>query len=228
MVTATQVREPRDVPASMVYIIEAVGSGLVKIGRSRRNPYVRILELGTGAQFPLRILATIAGGHAAETELHRRFAAHRSHREWFFLEPIRADIATLETIVIADWRPRCSDCGGPVSSRARERCRPCTAKRLSAVLIAKWEAVGLRRPRCVVCDKTIPHRSKRCSACVAKLRGERGGPARLVGAPCLDCRKPTSSSRYKRCPSCAAKRRRPRVASARLVFYRADAPHIPF
>ena len=78
-----------------VYFIEAIGTDLVKIGHAY-DPVKRMANLRTGSAASLRILCTISGNDGLESELHRRFSAHRSHGEWFHLsEEIRLFIATV-------------------------------------------------------------------------------------------------------------------------------------
>lgn len=65
-----------------VYFIQAA-NGLVKIGVAA-NPDGRLRTLRTMSPVSLRLVLTIPGvGAAGEAELHQRFAAHRSHGEWF-------------------------------------------------------------------------------------------------------------------------------------------------
>lgn len=65
-----------------VYFIEAP-NGFVKIGVAG-DPRARLRTLRTMSPVPLRIALVLPGlGAAGEAELHQRFAAHRSHGEWF-------------------------------------------------------------------------------------------------------------------------------------------------
>lgn len=65
-----------------VYFIQA-DNGLVKIGVSA-DPMNRLEGLRTGSPLRLRLLGVIPGlGVVGEHELHERFAASRSHGEWF-------------------------------------------------------------------------------------------------------------------------------------------------
>lgn len=75
-------RGPRPRVSEHVYFIEASTSGLIKIGCAG-DPQARLASLQTGSPEPLRLLATEAGGQPGERVLHRRFAASRSHGEWF-------------------------------------------------------------------------------------------------------------------------------------------------
>lgn len=79
---------------SGVYFIEAVGTGLVKIGFSR-NVKRRMEYLRTTCPHELRPLLLLTDGSPAlEAELHRQFAHCRVRGEWFRVE----DPALLEFI----------------------------------------------------------------------------------------------------------------------------------
>lgn len=69
-----------------VYFIQA-GNGLIKIGVAA-NPRDRIRTLRTMSPAPLCLVLVLPGrGAAGESELHARFAEHRSHGEWFHPAP---------------------------------------------------------------------------------------------------------------------------------------------
>ncbi|MEV8523208.1 GIY-YIG nuclease family protein [Streptomyces sp. NPDC052000] len=69
-----------------VYFIEA-DSGLIKIGVAA-NPKDRIRTLRTMSPVALRLVLVLPDrGAAGESELHARFAEHRSHGEWFHPAP---------------------------------------------------------------------------------------------------------------------------------------------
>lgn len=68
--------------ASSAYFIEATGTGLVKIGYAT-NLAARFSALQTSSPVKLKLLGSVEGGAEVEGELHFRFAAHRSHGEWF-------------------------------------------------------------------------------------------------------------------------------------------------
>jgi excisionase family DNA binding protein len=65
-----------------VYFIQATVGGPIKIGLSQ-DVDLRLASLQLSSPFPLRLLATVPGGRRREYELHRQFAKHRLHGEWF-------------------------------------------------------------------------------------------------------------------------------------------------
>ncbi|GFE20077.1 GIY-YIG nuclease family protein [Streptomyces nigrescens] len=65
-----------------VYVLGPPGGTLVKIGRTI-NLAKRVAEIQRMSPVPLEILWSHPGGHELETNLHRHFAALRSHGEWF-------------------------------------------------------------------------------------------------------------------------------------------------
>ena len=73
---------------SSVYLIEAQ-NGLVKIGRAVvvRD---RVTTVRTHSPVLTRLIATWPGGEPEEAELHRRFADHRRHGEWFEVRDVLA------------------------------------------------------------------------------------------------------------------------------------------
>jgi hypothetical protein len=87
--------EPAKEPSpGFVYFIGG-DVGAVKIGFAV-NPDLRIRDLQCGSPIPLRILARVAGMPQDERDYHKRFKAHRLHREWFERCPeIEAEIARL-------------------------------------------------------------------------------------------------------------------------------------
>lgn len=92
----TKFREER---ATVVYVVEARGSGLVKIGFATNISH-RLQQLRTSSAASLDLLCQIPGGRALEKELHQRFAAHRSHGEWFRFAPeIQAFVAEQRSAV---------------------------------------------------------------------------------------------------------------------------------
>lgn len=69
----------------MVYFIEAVGAGLVKIGFTDGDPMDRLRQLQTGSAHPLRLRHSTTGTQARERSLHLHFAHLRESGEWFRL-----------------------------------------------------------------------------------------------------------------------------------------------
>jgi hypothetical protein len=71
-----------------VYIIEAIGSGHVKIGRST-SAVIRLDSLATASPFPLKLLRHIKTPDASglERQLHQRYIRFKVHREWYALPP---------------------------------------------------------------------------------------------------------------------------------------------
>jgi hypothetical protein len=69
-----------------VYVIDAVGSGRVKIGRTA-TPLARLETLDTASPYDLKILRQIKTPDAAELEnqLHTRYAQYKVRREWYAL-----------------------------------------------------------------------------------------------------------------------------------------------
>lgn len=137
-----------------VYVIEAVGTGLIKIGVTS-DLDGRLSDLRFMAAAPIRLHAFVPGaGRAEERELHLRYAAHRSHGEWFHYEPLRDTIDALGTTIELSQRLTCADCGAIRSQHSRERskrCRPCAAKRRAEAAAAARAA----RAICVACGVGI-------------------------------------------------------------------------
>lgn len=77
----SKVDEPKT-DSRRVYFVQSVVGGRVKIGIAE-DPEVRLRAMQTGSPFELRILATSEGGRSVESALHKKFAASRSHGEWF-------------------------------------------------------------------------------------------------------------------------------------------------
>lgn len=73
-------------PRHVVYFIEAVGIGIVKIGKTACIEN-RMGSLKTMSPVPLRLVAYAPGYSRLERQLHDLFRAHRSHGEWFKAAP---------------------------------------------------------------------------------------------------------------------------------------------
>lgn len=69
----------------MIYVIEAVGLDVVKIGRSI-NPRSRMWELGAACPVPLRMLIAVPWHDSNEQLIHRGFASFRIRGEWFRMD----------------------------------------------------------------------------------------------------------------------------------------------
>ena len=66
-----------------VYVIHAPEVGRVKIGLTKHDPATRLRTLQVGSPCVLGLVRVIEGGWRKEQELHKRYAAHRVHGEWF-------------------------------------------------------------------------------------------------------------------------------------------------
>ncbi len=86
----------------MIYFIEAIGVGNIKIGfTDHDDAVVRMAQLQTGSPVPLRLLGTIPGSLEDEKDLHRSFASARVTGEWF------RPVPELVALVNAPELPRC-------------------------------------------------------------------------------------------------------------------------
>lgn len=65
-----------------IYVIEGVGTNLVKIGTSI-DVVARLTALQAGSPVELRIEHVERGGRQREKELHEEFAEYRGRGEWF-------------------------------------------------------------------------------------------------------------------------------------------------
>jgi hypothetical protein len=70
----------------VIYFIEAVGAGLLKIGFTDRDPLERLRELQTGCPHTLRLLGTCPGTQADERQFHELWATTRTTGEWFRID----------------------------------------------------------------------------------------------------------------------------------------------
>ena len=67
----------------VVYFIQRVSGGSIKIGKTTRNVSGRISDMQTAHSETLVCLATMDGGAYMEGVLHERFKEHRLSGEWF-------------------------------------------------------------------------------------------------------------------------------------------------
>lgn len=80
-----------------VYLIEAVGVGMLKIGASVR-PKQRLGSLQGACPTQLALVGFFRGEKAEERRLHKLFGALRTHHEWFQDVPeIREEFSRQET-----------------------------------------------------------------------------------------------------------------------------------
>lgn len=67
----------------MIYFIEAIDLGRIKIGYTSRDASSRLEDLRTASPCRLRLLCTVDGDRARERELHDQFHLDRRKGEWF-------------------------------------------------------------------------------------------------------------------------------------------------
>lgn len=65
-----------------IYFLEAIGTGLVKIGFAV-NLKRRVSSFQTASAVPLQLIGLIPGGYEREQEIHNHLEYFRSHGEWF-------------------------------------------------------------------------------------------------------------------------------------------------
>jgi hypothetical protein len=78
----------------MIYFIQAIGGGPIKIGYTSTDPHDRLRGIQTGSPYKLRVLAVRTGNRSQEQALHHKLSEHRLEGEWF--EPCKT---VLEAIV---------------------------------------------------------------------------------------------------------------------------------
>lgn len=66
----------------MIYLVQAEAGGPIKIGTAV-DPERRLDALRGSCPIPLRMLRVLEGDITEELWLHKRFAEHRLHGEWF-------------------------------------------------------------------------------------------------------------------------------------------------
>jgi hypothetical protein len=79
----------------VIYLIEALGTGFVKIGYSN-NPSKRLSGLQTASPHDLTLFRVLPGEVEDEHDLHQRFSSHRVRGEWFESGPVKAWVTNLE------------------------------------------------------------------------------------------------------------------------------------
>lgn len=75
----------------------------VKIGYTAGPIANRMRELSTGCPYDIVCIGWQEGGMGLENALHRYFAAHRTHGEWFVLAPIEDAIERLLPRKLGAW-----------------------------------------------------------------------------------------------------------------------------
>ena len=86
----------------VVYFIEAIGLGLVKIGKAAKLEN-RWIQLRNGTPHPLRLLKALPGYSGEERWVHALFNAYRVKGEWFEHPPIRDRLESLTTLGSRQW-----------------------------------------------------------------------------------------------------------------------------
>src|SRR4051812_41688845 len=106
--------------AGMIYFIEAVGHGRVKIGYAA-NPWKRLRQLQTGHPFELKMLACLPGELSDEQRLHKEFDSLRIGGEWFKLTPEIESLFELPELLPLTKRNHClGDLRGMLMAPATE------------------------------------------------------------------------------------------------------------
>lgn len=77
--------ERGDPDRGIVYFIAADSVGMVKIGMTS-NLEQRLIDLRVACPVSLRVVYHRPGGRWMESDYHKKFAAYRSHGEWFRFE----------------------------------------------------------------------------------------------------------------------------------------------
>lgn len=184
----------------MIYFIEAVGVGRVKVGKAD-DVKKRFASLNGASPVELRLLKSLPGYTAEETELHARWRRHRIKGEWFDLEALRSEIEALESIELLSVRRKkrggvetvavvaCPACGeqrevrsrGEADGRKRERCKRCSAAENSAKGGEAIRAMGGHPETLAKAHAVLTER--------AKERWERDRLIAEANAVCVDCGK---------------------------------------
>jgi hypothetical protein len=144
----------------LVYFIEAVGTGRVKIGFTT-DLTTRLHKLQTASAVPLCVVRTVDGTKQLEAALHRKWTHHRLGGEWFDLSALATEIQSLPASPIVE-RPRCVDCGRAVSRALNKRCMSCSIRHRRVVTDVKAE----RKPTlCNGCGATALGKNNKTGVC---------------------------------------------------------------
>jgi hypothetical protein len=150
-----------------VYFIEAISTGLVKIGWTS-DLEQRLYALRKGSPVELRLVKCIPGDRSLESALHRRFRAHRVRGEWFLLDALRPhieDVCASNVPMV----PTCCDCGVVLKRDRGLRCRVCSGRHRSQAA----RAAAAHRAKCRECGRPLSLRSV--------LKGKSSGFCRSCG-----------------------------------------------
>lgn len=94
----------------MIYVIEAVGSGCVKIGYTRsKDIQTRLDHLQIGCPLELIVRYTFKGGRKAERKLQETLGEHRVRGEWFQIAPSEVDSTYSDLYLFEPGFPEYSD-----------------------------------------------------------------------------------------------------------------------
>ena len=71
----------------LIYFVEPVGGGAIKIGFTRGDPLIRLAQIQVSSPVKLHLRGAVPGDPVVEAALHHRFADHRTFGEWFAPAP---------------------------------------------------------------------------------------------------------------------------------------------
>ena len=80
----------------MIYLINAEGTDLYKIGFTNQNSNNRMKVLQTGCPYKLKLIDVFNGGLAIEKEIHNTYKKVRKQGEWFEFKNIEAVVSFIK------------------------------------------------------------------------------------------------------------------------------------
>lgn len=134
------------VEQSLIYFLQPVGGGLIKIGCSK-YPAERLVAYARLSPIKLELITSAPGIRMCEFVLHQRFDANRSHFEWFRPEPDLIDFVW--SVVAAGQLP--ADVHEIAAAAAARRIRGCkielaqSSRRLERLRKSRRSARQLKR-----------------------------------------------------------------------------------
>jgi hypothetical protein len=133
----------------LVYFIKPCRfDGPIKIGFSR-TPSERLIDITTWSPWPLELMGFVPGSLTDESYLHKCFADHHSHREWFHSSrKLRDAIARILSSGVIAGVPGLSPIGNIRKSR--------------------WETMSAERRLCISYRARVRHALKRVDRNVEK------------------------------------------------------------